>query len=101
MTKVLYTQPFQPSDLRGGCLRIPVATKPAFPAEPCEIQVRLKGGKPITCSYTPRDYPDKSRSGLIRFRGPDKQTLLSQMQPLEQLKVSRYEDRGEVIFDLS
>lgn len=79
------TQPVTPSDLAGGRVRIPAATKAMFPSSRTTVSIMVRGVR-MTVPYDPRNGPDRSRSGVLRIgRGP----LSGSVTAYEQLTVSQ------------
>ena len=87
------TQPITAADKRAGQIRIPVTgtTKNLFPSDKTDIEVTFKGHD-LSMGWDPRLGPDKERSGVIRFRGPDKDILRDSVRDEQVLSVTRQEE---------
>ena len=90
------TQPVTAADKRVGQIRIPSTgmTKNLFPSETTDVDLRFKG-QDLSVGWNPRLGPDKERSGVIRFRGADKDLLRDSVRDAQVLTVTRKQS-GEV-----
>ncbi|WP_082695756.1 PIN domain-containing protein [Mycobacterium sp. IS-1742] len=60
----LFTQPVTAPDLAAGRIRIPSATKPAFPEARGSVRLVLRG-RELEVRWDPRNGPDRARSGVL------------------------------------
>jgi hypothetical protein len=77
---VRYTQRITAADIKAGRIRVPGPTKSLFPEQPASVNVSLHGQRK-SCSWNPRNGPDKSRSGVIGI-GTDLAQRLTAGEPL-------------------
>lgn len=86
------TQPVTAADKRSGQIRIPVTgtTKNLFPSDKTDLDLRFKD-REVSVAWDPRLGPDKERSGVVRFRGPDKELLRESVRDEQILTVIRRE----------
>jgi hypothetical protein len=84
------TQPVTAADKRSGQIRIPVAgtTKNLFPSDKTDLDLRFKD-RDVSVAWDPRLGPDKERSGVVRFRGADKELLRDSVRDEQVLTVIR------------
>ena len=84
------TQPVTAADKRSGQIRIPVTgtTKNLFPSDKTDLDLRFKD-RDVSVGWDPRLGPDKERSGVIRFRGTDKEILRESVRDEQVLTVTR------------
>ena len=84
------TQPVTAADKRSGQIRIPVTgtTKNLFPSDKTDLDLRFKD-RDVTVAWDPRLGPDKERSGVVRFRGADKELLRDSVRDEQVLTVIR------------
>jgi hypothetical protein len=84
------TQPVTAADKRAGQIRIPVTgtTKNLFPSDKTDLDLRFKD-RDVSVAWDPRLGPDKERSGVVRFRGADKELLRGSVRDEQVLTVIR------------
>ena len=84
------TQPVTAADKRAGQIRIPVTgtTKNLFPSDKTDLDLRFKD-RDVSVAWDPRLGPDKQRSGVVRFRGADKELLSGSVRDEQVLTVIR------------
>ena len=58
------TQPVTEKDIAGGRIRIPAASKAAFPVVRQRLQIELRGRR-LDVAWDPRTGPDRERSGVL------------------------------------
>lgn len=78
------TQRVTMSDLAAGQIRIPIGHKAAFPPEPQQVTVVLRG-ETVSCGWNPQLGPDKERSGRLR---PPGEALRRLVAPEENLTIT-------------
>jgi hypothetical protein len=90
------TRPVTAADKRSGQIRIPVTgtTKNLFPSDKTDLGLRFKD-RDVSVAWDPRLGPDKERSGVVRFRGADKELLRESVRDEHVLTVTRRES-GEL-----
>lgn len=85
------TQRVTPTDRERGRVRLRADTKLQF-HDRGDVLVSVKGSAVVRCRYDPNDSDGRSRSGLLSFRGQDKQ-LIDLIGEDERVRVRR-DDRG-------
>ena len=90
------TQPVTEADKKAGQIRIPTSgmTKNLFPSDKADIDVTFKD-QILSLGWDPRIGSDRERSGVIRFRGADKDLLRESVRDEQVLNVTR-NDNGEI-----
>lgn len=84
------TQPITAADKKAGRIRIPSSgtTKNLFPSEKTDINLTFKSHA-LSARWDPRLGPDKPRSGVLAFRGGDKNLLRDSVRHEQVLSVTR------------